>query len=116
MIGIDGFNCMLTGQVACTLMGGRVDVKNIPLVLRGNYGNSYGSGVDSTKCRENKWQDLPNADGKSGYWGGQLPIMILTDRNNKNELPECDRPVDGKQPSGQLLRTGCVQQYVGGGE
>lgn len=31
-------------------------------------------------------------------------------------ISESDRPTDGEQPSGELLRTGCVQRYVRDGE
>ena len=31
-------------------------------------------------------------------------------------LSENDRFTDGKQPSGELLRSGCLQQYAGDGE
>ena len=31
-------------------------------------------------------------------------------------LSESDGFADGEQPSGELLRTGCLQQYVGDGE
>lgn len=31
-------------------------------------------------------------------------------------LSECDRVADGEQPSGKLLRTGCIQRYADNGE
>ena len=31
-------------------------------------------------------------------------------------LSECDRSFDGEQPSGELLRSGCLQRYVGDAE
>lgn len=29
------------------------------------------------------------------------------------ELSDCDRTPDGEQSSGELLRSGCIQRYVG---
>lgn len=31
-------------------------------------------------------------------------------------ISESDRSADGKQSSGELLRSGCIQRYVGDGE
>ena len=31
-------------------------------------------------------------------------------------LSDGDRPTDGEQSSGELLRTGCVHRHVGGGQ
>lgn len=34
----------------------------------------------------------------------------------EDDIPEEDRSDHGEQPSGQLLRTGCIQRYVDNGE
>lgn len=34
------------------------------------------------------------------------PIVVI---EVEDDLPESNRPSDGEQPSGELLRTGCIQ-------
>ena len=50
--------------------------------------------------------------GGGGYQQGNLLI--------RKEVPVVvsgtNRLINGKQPSGELLRTGCIQRYVGDGE
>lgn len=58
----------------------------------------------------------PTLMARAGTGGGQLPILILTDRNDSDELSENNGSANGEQPSRQLLRTGCVQRHVGDGE
>ena len=44
-----------------------------------------------------------------GSYGGGSEVLIV------NELSRNNRPVNGKQSSRQLLRSGCIQRNVGGG-
>lgn len=45
-----------------------------------------------------------------GSYGGGSEVLIVYDLSKDN------RPFDGKQPSGELLRTRRVQRYVRDGE
>ena len=46
---------------------------------------------------------------KGGSYGGGSEVLIV------NELSRNNRSANGKQPSRQLLRSGCIQRNVGGG-
>lgn len=72
-----------------------------------------GSGIDSTECREDRWEDISHSDGKSRNRGGQLPILVLTETGN--ELSNSDRSLNGKQSPRELLRSGRIQRNVGDG-
>ena len=47
-------------------------------------------------------------------WGGS-ELYVLIEGNN-NDIPKDNRSADGKQPSGELLRTGCLHRHVHNGE
>lgn len=61
---------------------------------------------------------LKNAHFRT-VWGGDS-AYTLNSRDYKGVMvvviSEGDRPIDGKQPSGKLLRTGRIQRYVCDGE
>ena len=41
--------------------------------------------------------------GECRYGGGEMYVLV-----ERNDLSECDRLIDGKQPSRKLLRTGRI--------
>lgn len=47
---------------------------------------------------------------RSGSYGGGSEVLVIDD------ISEKDRNFDGKQPSGKLLRTGCIQRHADNGE
>lgn len=51
----------------------------------------------------------------SSYYKGQGERQGI-EREYIIELSNGDRSADGKQPPRELLRTGCIQRYVGDGE
>ena len=47
-------------------------------------------------------------------WGGGDEYILV--EGEERDISEQDSPTDGKQSSGQLLRTGRIQRYVDNGE
>lgn len=65
------------------------------------------------KAKNDQWDESEVAMSviaRFGTGGNNMPIVV------DDDIPENNRSADGEQPSGKLLRTGCVQRYVGGGE
>lgn len=60
------------------------------------------------------------ADHPTPKFSGGGTAYTLNSRDYKGVMviviSESDRPLDGEQPSWELLRTGCIQRHVRNGE
>lgn len=53
------------------------------------------------------------SQGGAMYTLNSVEVHGVAYKVTSNDLSENDRSINGEQPSGELLRTGCLQRYVG---